>query len=131
MNKDKLILKNGTEISVEPGASLSDIKVVSETKDFMVDTWDLFTNENLKQVKVQNGNGVEIADYENLVLDSETSRIQKDGTIVTSFNLREKTEVELLKERIEQLESGQEVQDGAISDLGEAVSGLAEEGGIV
>ena len=34
-------------------------------------------------------------------------------------------------ERVEQLESGQEVQDGAISDLGSAVSGLAEEGGDV
>ena len=38
---DKLILKNNSEITIESGASLSNIGVVSETKDDMITTWDL------------------------------------------------------------------------------------------
>ncbi|MBD5501389.1 MAG: hypothetical protein HDR10_09355 [Lachnospiraceae bacterium] len=131
MNKDKLILNNQTQIEIESASSLSDIRVVFDTKDDMVSIWDMLTPENLKSVQIQNGDGVVIANYENLILDSETSIVQEDGTILTSFHLREKTEVEFLRERVEQLENGQEVQDGAISDLGEAVSSLAEEGGLV
>lgn len=126
----KLILNNQSQLNIESGSSLSDIKVISETKSDMISTWDMMTEENLKSVQIQNVDGVTIANYKNLVLDSETSTIQKDGTILTSFHLREKTEVELLRERVEQLENSQEVQDGAIIDLGEAISGLTEEEGL-
>lgn len=122
----KLILNNQSQLNIETGSSLYDIKAISETKSEMISAWGMLTEENLKSVQIQNGDGVTIANYENLVLDSETSTIQKDGTILTSFHLREKTEVELLRERVEQLESGQEIQDGAIMDLGEAVSVLSE-----
>lgn len=128
--KEKLILSNNSEISIESGSSLSDMKVLSETKYDMVSTWESLTEENLKHIEIQNEDGITIGSYDNILLDSETSTTQSDGKILTSFHLREKTEVELLRERIEQLESGQEVQDGAISDLGTAVSGLAEEGGL-
>lgn len=128
--KEKLILSNNSEISIESGSSLSDMKVLSETKYDMVSTWESLTEENLKHIKIQNEDGIVIGNYDNILLESETSTIQSDSKILTSFCLREKTEVELLRERIEQLESGQEVQDGAISDLGTAVSGLAEEGGL-
>ncbi len=128
--KDKIILNNQLQINIESGSSLSDIKILSETKYDMLSTWDILSEENLKHIKIQNEDGTVIGTYDNILLDSETSTILLDGKILTSFHLREKTEVELLRERIEQLESGQEVQDGAISDLGAAVSGLAEEGGL-
>ncbi len=127
---EKLVLNNKEQINIESGSSLSDLKVMSETKYDMVSAWDMLTEENLKHIEIQNEDGTVIGAYDNILLDSETSTIQSDGKILTSFHLREKTEIELLRERIEQLESGQEVQDGAISDLGTAVSGLAEEGGI-
>lgn len=129
--KDKLILKNQAEIEIESASSLSDIRVLSSSKEEMLSTWDVLTEENLKEVQIQNGDGVTVGNYEKLVLTSETSMVQEDGAVLTSFHLREKTEVELLRERVEQLENGQDVQDGAIADLGEAVSGLAEEGGLV
>lgn len=124
--KEKLILFNQSEITIESISSLSDIKIVSNTKYDMITTWDMLTEENLKSVQIQNGDGITVANYENLVLDSETSTVQKNGTILTSFHLREKTEVELLREEVEALKEGQEVQDGAIMDLGEAVSVLSE-----
>lgn len=126
MNKDKIILSNGYEIEIESGASLSDIRVISETKYDMIATWDMMTPENLSSVRVVNGDGLTVGTYSDLILVSETSA-EKDGKIETSFNLREKTETE---KRLDSLENSQEVQDGAISDLGVAVSGLAEEGGL-
>lgn len=122
MKKDKLILKNGTEIEIESGASLSDIHVLSNTKADMVSKWDMFTPENLQFVRVVNGDEIMVGTYNDLILVSETS-YEKDGKIETIFSLREKTEVE---KRLDALESGQEVQDGAIMDLGEAVSVLSE-----
>lgn len=123
--KDKIVLSNNQEIEIESGASLSDIRVVSDTKVDMLATWDMLTPENLKSVRVVNADGVTVGNYNDFVLASETST-EKDGKIETSFNLREKTETE---KRLDALENGQEVQDGAINDLGTAVSDL-EEGGL-
>jgi len=127
MNKDKIILSNNYEIEIESGASLSDIRVISDTKYDMVSLWDMMTEENLKSVQVVNRDGITVATYSDLILVSETSRETTDGKIETRFNLREKTDTE---KRLDALEEGQEVQDGAIGDLGAAVSGLAEEGGL-
>lgn len=126
MNKDKIILSNGTEIRIESGASLSDVRIISDTKYDVLTTWDMLTPENLSSVRVVNGDGLTVGTYSDLILVSETS-MEKDGKIETSFNLREKTEME---KRLDWIENRQEVQDGAITDLGAAVSGLAEEGGL-
>lgn len=127
---EKLVLNNKEQINIESGSSLSDMKVLSETRYDMISVWEMMTEENLNHIEIQNEDGTVIGVYDNILLDSETSIIQQDGKILTRFHMREKTEVELLRERVEQLENGQEVRDGAISDLGEAVSGLAEEGGL-
>lgn len=128
--KNKLVLNNQAPIEIEAGSSLSDIRVIFQTKYDMISIWEMLTEDNLKFIQIQNEDGVIVSLYENILLSSETSTLQPDGTIMTSFHLREKTVVELLKERVEHLESGQEVLDGAISDLGAAVSVLADEGGI-
>ena len=120
--KDKLRLKNGFEIELEACASLSDIRVISGTKYDMVSVWEMLTEENISIVRVVNGDGITVGNYSGLVLVSETST-EKDGKIETRFNMREKTETE---KRLDALENGQEVQDGAIMDLGEVVSTLSE-----
>lgn len=125
---EKLILNNQSQINIESGSLLSDMKVISATKYDVISTWDMLTEENLKHIEIQNEDGTVLGVYDNILLDSETSIIQPDGTILTSFRLREKAEVELLRDRVEQLENVQEVQDGAISDLGTAVSDLVEGG---
>lgn len=129
--KDTLILKDGSVIELEAGASLSAIQAVSEDKAAMVTTWDRFTADNLAQVQIKNGNGLTVGNYTDLVLISETSAIQTDGTILTTYSLREKSAAELLEERVSAIEEGQMVQDGAIADLGDVTSVLAEraEGG--
>lgn len=92
---DKLILTDGSIIELEAGASLSSLGVVSENKEKMLETWNLFTKENLKSVQVQNDAGLVVANYTNLLLVSETSVLNSDGTVRTKFNLREKTQEEL------------------------------------
>lgn len=102
--KDILVLADGTEIALESGASLGSMQVVFSDKDSMVKAWDAMTDENLKSVQIMDGNGAAIAEYADLVLASVTSTEKEDGTILTVFSLREKTETELLAEKTKALE---------------------------
>lgn len=122
---DKLTLQNGTVLCIESGSSLSGISVNFENKAAMVEVWDMLTNENLKTVQVHNEDGALIAEYTDLVLVSETSKVNGDGTVLTSFHLRQKSETELLREEVEALKAGQQIQDGAITDLGTVVGEIA------
>ena len=123
MSKDKLILNNGTSIELEAGASLDALQAASGSREEMLSQWKMMNAENLKKVTIQNGTGLTVGTYDSLVLVSETSVVIADGSILTTYSLREKTEEE---KRLDALETGQEVQNGAISDLGMATSTIAE-----
>lgn len=124
MSKDKLILKDGTTIELESGSSLDAIKAATENRETMLKQWEMLTPENLKEVKIQNGDGLTIGIYQELALLSETSVVDSDGSVLTTYSLREKTDIE---RRLEALEAGQEIQNGAISDLGSVTSAIAEQ----
>lgn len=124
MKKDIMIFKDGSEISLEAGASLGNIQVISESKYDMISCWEKFTNENLSEIQIKNGDYLTVGTYKNLVLVSETSTVRPDKTILTSYSLREKTTEEV---RLDALEDGQDVLNGAIADLGEITSSLAGE----
>lgn len=132
MNKDTLTLKDGSVIELEAGASLNDIRVVSDSRAAMVDAWRRLTQDNLSEVIVKNGDGLTVGTYTGLVLENETSVVMKDGSVLTSFNLREKTDVE---KRLDTLEQGQQIQDEviqthneAIEDVGQIMSDMMEGG---
>lgn len=122
MNKDKLILKNGAEIELEAGASLGALQVLSADRAAMLATWELLTPDNLAAVQIKNGAGLTVGTYTDLVLVSETSVVAPDGMVLTTYSLREKTTEE---RRLDALELGQQVQDGALEDLGAVTSTLA------
>ena len=124
--KDKMILKNGSEIELEAGASINALQVRTANPPAMAEIWSKLTEENLKEVQIQTGEGLIVGNYMDLLLVSETSVILENGVVLTTYHLREKTAVE---KRLEVLEARQEVQDGAISDLGSATSALAEQMG--
>lgn len=126
--KDTLILKDQTVLELETGASLTNITILSANKSEMVEKWDKMTKDNLSAVQVKNADGAVIGNYMDLILVSETSTILADGTISTALHLREKTDMERLEEKVEALMAGQAVQDGAISDLGTAVSDISAGG---
>ena len=113
MKKDTLVLKGGTVIELEAGASLSSLKVLSADRNMMLAAWEKLTEENLSQACIKNGDGLTVGSYENLVLVSETSKIDREGG------------VEALEAAQEALTEDQAVQDEAIQDLGAVTSTLA------
>lgn len=119
-----MILKDNTTIELEAGSSLANIQVAAADRADMVEIWGKLTEDNLSSVQIQTGAGLTVGTYTDLVLVSETSTVSPDGTVLTSYHLREKTDEE---KRLDALEEGQTVQDGAISDLGSATSALADQ----
>lgn len=122
----KLILQNNAEIQVKEGSTIFDIMIDPSDYSYM---WEALTESNLKLVKLISESGDLLDQKENLVVASENSFREKD-LVSCHFYLREKTEVELLREQIAALTAELSVHDGAIADMGEAISDLAEEGGI-
>ena len=129
MNKDKLILKNGAEIELEAGAYIGASQVLSADRAAMLATWELLIPDNLAAVQIQNGVGTIVGTHTDLVLASETSVVASDGTVLTTYSLRPKTDVERLAERVTVVEDGQQVQDGAINDVATLAGALAEQTG--
>ena len=78
--KDKMILKDGTAVELESGASLGNVQVVFSNKASMVETWDKFTDENLKSVQITDGNDAVIAEYTDLVLVSNLPAFLADAS---------------------------------------------------
>ncbi len=126
MQKDKLVLADGTEIELETSSGISALTANVESKDAACDLWKKFTQDNLKQVNIKNADDLTIGQYPDLVLNNVTGADNADGTVQITFSLRNKSVEEVLTERIEALESGQQTHEGAISDLGAAFSNLAE-----
>ena len=75
---------------------------------------------------MKNGADLIVGVYSEMVLIEPHIKAteQEDGTVKVLFGLREKTAEE---KRLDALEEGQATQDGAIKDLGEATSDLAEQ----
>lgn len=118
--KDTLILKDGSIIELEAGASLGALQVAAPDRAAMATTWEQLTPENLSSVQIKNGAGLVVGNYTDLALVSETSVVAENGSVLTTYNLREKTVEE---KRLDALEKGQEIQDGAIIDLAGIVGG--------
>lgn len=122
---DKIILKNKNEIEVVQMPSIGSITVNLSDVAALQSLKDSLTEDNLTEVKTTNEAGLTVGNYEDLILNPDwTVRWTEDG-IRATFGLREMTETE---RRLSELEAGQQVQDGAISDLGSAVSDIAEGG---
>lgn len=122
--KDILVLADGTTVKLESGASLGNMKAVFADKASMVNTWDKFTDENLKTVQITDGNDTVLAEYTDLILVSVTSTEREDRTILTTFVLREKTETELLAEKTKALEEQNAMLTDCLLEMSEIVYGM-------
>ena len=119
--KDILVLTDKTQIEIESGSTLDNVIIIFSDKESMIQSWDKMTQDNLKSVKITDENDVEIAEYNDLVLSYVTSIEQEDGTILTTFAFREKTEVELLKEKAAIQAEQMEVLTACVLEMSEAV----------
>lgn len=120
--KDKIIFNDGTTFEMEAAASLTGLTTVFTDWTAAALALQKLTEENLSNVKVQTAEGLTVGNYTDLVLQPGSWEAKADGVYIT-ISLREKTEFE---KRLDSVEEGQQTQDGAISDLGEAVGKLAE-----
>lgn len=125
MGKDKLVLADNTTIELETTQGIGALTVNAESKAVACALWEKFTPSNLEQISIKNSDGLIVGKYQNMVLDHVTGT-DNNGIVQVTFSLRNKTAEEILTERVDALEAGQQTQDGAIEDLGQAVSDMAE-----
>lgn len=85
--KDYLVLSDESTIELEAFSSLGNLLVLSDNKQSMISTWDKFTPENLVNIRIESPDGTAIGKYKDIALVSETSYIQEDGSILTSYKL--------------------------------------------
>lgn len=112
-----LTLSTNETINVEDGASLGAFVVVT---DDILGTWAKFTDEALSSVTIANDDGTVTATYVNLTCPDNIT-VTKDGdTVKATFPIREKTELEILKEKLAQIEAEQSEQNDAIDSLTDA-----------
>ena len=121
---DKLKFFDGTIIDIEDGASLGDVTHIASNEANALYVCGKVTSENVVTLQFLHGEAV-TGDYQNVVIAAPTTREDGEGeTVVVRMHFREKTELEV---RVDDLEESQEVQDGAIEDIGAVLSDIVEE----
>lgn len=120
---NKIVFTDKTEFEIMPGASIGEITAIcTDFAALGIFTDALRKADNLKNINFKQDELV-TGTYENLALASDlynNVKVLKDGRVLATFALRNKTDMEL---QIEQIQADQLVQDGAIMDLAEMVGG--------
>lgn len=120
---DKLKFMDGTLIDIEEGATLSEVTHIASNEANALYVCGKVTAENVASLQFLHGEAV-TGDYQNVIIAAPTTREDGEGeTVIVRMHFREKTDLEL---RVDALEESQEVQDGAIEDIGAVLSDMAE-----
>ena len=121
---DYIKFTDGTQVTIEDGASLDHIIHISETEADATAVCTAVTAENIAHVEFYNeGAEQPYGVYDDLALNAPPTRHDENGAVVLTISLREKTDIE---KRLDALEESHEIQDGAIEDIGAALSDIAE-----
>lgn len=78
------------------------------------------TDASLKHFEFLDNTGNAAGRYDNYTFTGDVSYSVKDGIYTAKYFLRKKTDVEI---RLDALEAGQELQDGAIDELAQITGG--------
>lgn len=117
----KMVLNDGTSITIEDGASLGCIHHIAADETEAQAVCAYLTGSNLKHVEFHTDSGDAYGVYDNLIVDAAPARqTNKDGTVTVTISLRQKTDIEL---RLDALEEGHEINAGAIEELAGIVGG--------
>ena len=120
---DKLKFTDGTIIDIEDGASLESVTHIATNEANAMFVCNKVTAENVEHLEFFHDELL-TGQYDNVVIALPTTREDgEDGAVIVRMHFREKTDVEL---RLDALEEGQTVQDGAIEDIGAVLSDMAE-----
>lgn len=120
---DKLKFLDGTIIDIEDGATLSDVTHIATNEANAMYVCGKVVPGNVEHLEFYHGELL-TGQYDNVIIAAPTTRENGEGeTVIVRMHFREKTDVEL---RLDALEEGQTVQDGAIEDIGLVLSDIAE-----
>ena len=121
---DKIKLVDGTTIDIEDGASLADITHIATNEANAMFVCGKVTADNVSHLEFLHDDAV-TGQYDGIVIASPTTREDgENGAVIVRMHFREKTEME---KRMDALEQSQDVQDGAIEDIGAVLSDIVEE----
>lgn len=98
---DKLIFANKLEMEMLAGASIGSLEAVFPTWQDAAAALGQLTPANLAAVQVQNGDGLTVGRYTDMVLQPGAWSVQADGIHIT-IRLREKTEEEKRLDALEE-----------------------------
>lgn len=120
---EKLVLKDKTEITIKEGASLNAITaVVEQFKDLDPIASALMKAGNLDTVEFKHEDEV-TGSYTDMRLEYPLFQVNVvNEKVEATFAIRSKTEEE---KRLDALEKGQSVQDGAIMEMAGMIGGEA------
>lgn len=120
---EKIIFADETEFELLPGASLGENKVVvQDFVDLKTVAETLTKTGNLATVQYKSNEQI-TGEYKDMKLEMPLFRevgYTDDKKVAATVAIREKTETE---KRLDKLEKGQAVQDGAILELAGVVGG--------
>jgi len=127
----KLILADESIINFAEDRGIGDIIATYTTMAAAQSDEARITPANVAHIRTTTDEDTPIGEFFNLIIDStEIVPVYDDEETISQYelhiHLREKTAVEVLTERVDALEESQATQDGAIDDLGGAVSELME-----
>lgn len=120
---DKLRFVDGTIVDIEDGATLADVTHVASNEANALFVCGKVTTENVEHLEFFHDELL-TGEYDNIIIATPTTRENGEGeTVIVRMHFREKTDLEI---RVDALEEGQTVQDGAIEDIGAVLSDMAE-----
>ena len=125
--KTIMVLADQSETEIDSVPSIGDIRVAAANRADMLITWEKLTPRNLSSLQFKNSDGLIKGNYADLVLTSETSTVAPDGSVLTSYHLREKTSEE---KRLDALEAGQEDQNVDITNTQIGLTEIYENMGV-
>lgn len=130
---EKIILADKTELEIQAGGSLGEnVVVVPDFADLKTVAEALTKEGNLRTVQYKTDEQV-TGEYADMKLETPLFKsvdyYTEEKKVIAAFAIREKTELEkrmdAMEKEMESVKTEQTVQDGAIADLGGAVSELA------
>lgn len=120
---DKLKFLDGTIIDIEEGASLGEVTHIATNEANAMFVCGKVVPGNVEHLEFFHGELL-TGQYDNVIIAAPTTREDGEGeTVIVRMHFREKTDLEI---RVDALEEGQTVQDGAIEDIGAVLSDMAE-----
>ena len=120
---DKLKFADSTIIDIEEGAALAEVTHIASNEANAMFVCGKVTPENITHLEFLHGELI-TGSYDHVIIAAPTTREDgENGAVIVRMHFREKTDLEI---RVDALDEGQTVQDGAIEDIGAVLSDMAE-----